>query len=75
MRMATARTKRLHMLLSDEEHDMLSQLAAADGLTVSDWLRLTLRRAHEKRIASQRAWGLQRLAEQEAAAKASKKKK
>ena len=44
--MVTKRERRLSMLISDEEWDMLQALADHDGLNVSDHLRLYIRRAH-----------------------------
>ena len=50
----TERTKRLHMLLSDEEDRMLQELADADGLTASDVVRLLVRREHVARFPPKR---------------------
>ena len=44
--MVTKRERRLSMLISDEEWDMLQALADRDGLNVSDHVRLYIRRAH-----------------------------
>ena len=44
--MVTKRERRLSMLISDEEWDMLQALADHDGLSVSDHIRLYIRRAH-----------------------------
>jgi hypothetical protein len=42
------RTRNLNVRISDEELAMLAELAERDGLTSSDWLRFTIRRAHTK---------------------------
>lgn len=41
-----SRRKRFNMLLSEDEMRMLRELAAASGLTVSDYLRTLVRREH-----------------------------
>lgn len=46
-----ARTGRLDIRISPVETAMLRELAALDGLTVSDYLRLTIRRQHGERCA------------------------
>lgn len=40
------REQRLSMKISAEEAAMLRALAEKDGITVSDWVRLTTRRAY-----------------------------
>ena len=40
------RDKRLSIRIGDEERKMLEALAARDGLTVSDYVRLFARRAY-----------------------------
>ena len=40
------RTRRLSMLISDEEWTMLQSLAERDGITASDWVRLRIREAY-----------------------------
>jgi DNA-binding GntR family transcriptional regulator len=44
--MVTKRERRLSMLISDEEWEMLQALADRDGQTASDYIRLYIRRAH-----------------------------
>ena len=45
--MATKRfDKRLHVLVSADENEMLEELAARDGLTPSDVVRQLIRRRH-----------------------------
>jgi hypothetical protein len=43
------------MLISDEEQRQLQELADADGVTASDYVRLFIRRAHEARFAGKKA--------------------
>lgn len=45
--MVVKRTRRLSMLISDEEWSMLQQLAEQAGLSASDWVRLRIREASE----------------------------
>jgi hypothetical protein len=40
------RDRRLSMLISEDEHTMLRALAEKEGLTASDWIRQSIRRAH-----------------------------
>jgi hypothetical protein len=42
------RDNSFHLLLSDDELDMLRGLADAAGLNASDFLRLYIRRTHEE---------------------------
>ena len=42
------RDKNLNVRVSDEELQMLAELAEHDGLTVSDWLRQTFRKAYRR---------------------------
>lgn len=42
------RTHNLNVRISDEELAMLARLAERDGITSSDWLRITIRRAHTR---------------------------
>ncbi len=48
--MVVTRTNRLSMLISDEEQRMLKELADADGVTASDFIRLFIRRAHTEKF-------------------------
>jgi len=50
--MVTKRERRLSMLISDEEWEMLQALADRDGLNVSDHIRLYIRRAHAELAAT-----------------------
>lgn len=43
---AFERTETLTIRIAQEEKDMLRAVAERDGLSLSDWLRLTIRRAH-----------------------------
>jgi predicted DNA binding CopG/RHH family protein len=43
--MSVARKKRVNFLISSEELTMLKALARAKGLSVSDWIRQTVRAA------------------------------
>jgi hypothetical protein len=45
--MVTKRTRRLSMLISDDEWKMLQSLADGSGITASDWVRLRIREAFE----------------------------
>jgi hypothetical protein len=45
--MVTKRTRRLSMLISDDEWKMLQALADGAGITASDWVRMRIREAHE----------------------------
>lgn len=40
------RQNRVNMLVSDEELAMLRELADREGLTLSDWMRQAIRKAH-----------------------------
>ncbi|MBA2530652.1 MAG: antitoxin [Nocardioidaceae bacterium] len=42
-------SKRLQVVLSESEFDDLRAVAEDDGLTVSEWVRLTLRHARRQR--------------------------
>jgi hypothetical protein len=44
--MVIRRDKRVQMLFSDEEWAMLQDLAAQNGVTASDWVRLRVREGH-----------------------------
>jgi Mobilization protein NikA len=44
------RDKQITVMLSDDEHRMLAELAAASGLDMSSWLRTKLRRDAAKRL-------------------------
>lgn len=47
MRMSTKRfSRRLHLLISDDESAMLDELAERDGMTPSELIRRTIRRAY-----------------------------
>jgi hypothetical protein len=48
--MALTRTRRLSMLISDEEWEKLQALAEAEGITASDYVRMFVRRAHAERF-------------------------
>jgi DNA-binding GntR family transcriptional regulator len=50
--MVITRSRRLSMLISDEEHDMLQALAEREGVTASDYVRLHIRRTHAELAAS-----------------------
>lgn len=41
--MAVKRNRRLSMLISDEEWEMLQALAEQAGITASDWVRMRIR--------------------------------
>ena len=45
-----SRTKRLHVMLSDEEHEMVEALADIRGLSVSDWTRFMIREAAKRQL-------------------------
>jgi hypothetical protein len=42
-------SKRLQVILTDDEFDELRSVAADDGLTVSDWVRQAVRQARRHR--------------------------
>jgi hypothetical protein len=44
--MAPQRSNQLHIMLSDEELTMVRELAEANGLTSSDYIRQFIRREH-----------------------------
>jgi hypothetical protein len=48
-------SKRLQVVLSDEELEQLREAASREGLTVSEWVRQALRRARRERPAGGRA--------------------
>lgn len=52
--MVVERNRRLSMLISDEEQRMLQDLADADGVTASDYVRLFVRKAHEAKFAGKK---------------------
>lgn len=45
--MVVTRDKRLNVLMSVEELEMLQALADKAGITSSDWIRMRIREAHE----------------------------
>ena len=45
-------SKRLQVILDDVEFDELQAVAELDGMTTSEWVRRTLRRARLERVAS-----------------------
>jgi hypothetical protein len=49
--MVVERPRNLNVRMSDEELAMLAKLAERDGLTSSDWLRLTIRRSYAEAFA------------------------
>jgi uncharacterized protein (DUF1778 family) len=51
---AMERDKKLTIRISDEELAMLEALAREDGLTVSDYVRTTARRAHKEHLGGTR---------------------
>lgn len=44
------REKRINIRVSEQEAEMLGELAEAEGLSQSDFLRLYIRRAHAERF-------------------------
>ena len=44
------REKRINIRVSEQEAEMLAQLAEAEGLSQSDFLRVYIRRAHGERF-------------------------
>ena len=48
-------SKRLQVVLQDEEFEQLREFARARGLTLSEWVRQVLRRARTERPAGDRA--------------------
>jgi antitoxin component of RelBE/YafQ-DinJ toxin-antitoxin module len=46
---ATEREYMLRVRMSEEEREMLTNLAESDGVTASDVVRLFIRREHEQR--------------------------
>jgi hypothetical protein len=48
--MAPERDRQFRMNVADEELEMLRQLAEADGLTASDYLRTAIRRDYRDRF-------------------------
>ncbi len=44
------RTKRLHVMLSDEEQKMVEALADIRGQSVSDWTRFMIREAAKRQL-------------------------
>lgn len=48
-------SKRLQVVLRDEEFEQLRNVAGQQGLTVSEWVRQVLRRARSERPAGDRA--------------------
>ena len=45
-------SKRLQVILDDAEFDELQAVAELDGMTTSEWVRRTLRRARLERVAA-----------------------
>jgi uncharacterized protein (DUF1778 family) len=45
--MALARKKNLNIRMTDAEHRMLGELAGTNGLSVSDYVRQHIRKAHD----------------------------
>ena len=41
-------SKRLHVVLDDDEFEEIRQAARANGLTISEWVRQTLRAARRR---------------------------
>ena len=39
-----------HVRLTPQEREKLEQLAEEDGLSASDWVRLTIRRTHKEKF-------------------------
>lgn len=48
-------SKRLQVLLGDEELEQLREMARREGLTLSEWVRQILRRARAERPSGDRA--------------------
>ena len=48
--MAAKRDKRFDMMMTSEEKNALERLAAADGISASDVVRMALRHYHERRF-------------------------
>jgi len=48
--MVVPRTRRLSILISEAEHAMLQDLADAEGVTASDFVRLFIRRVHDSKF-------------------------
>jgi len=48
-------SKRLQVLLTDEEFERLREVAGRQGLTVSEWVRQVMRRAGDERAGGDRA--------------------
>jgi len=44
------REKRINIRVSEQEAEMLAELAEAEGLSQSDFLRLYIRRVHSERF-------------------------
>ncbi len=52
--MVIDRDKKLTIRVSEEEIAMLESLAEADGVTVSDYVRLFVRRVHAERFSDKK---------------------
>lgn len=48
-----ARDKRLNILVTSEEHEMLQTLADREGITASDYVRLFIRKAYAESLGSE----------------------
>lgn len=48
-------SKRLQVILPDDEFDQLQEIAQKQGVTVSEWVRQSLRRAQSERSTGDRA--------------------
>jgi hypothetical protein len=48
-----AREKRLNILVTEAEQQMLQALADRDGITASDYVRMFIRRAHAEAFGEQ----------------------
>lgn len=51
--MAPKRDRRLSMLISDDEHSMMQALAELEGVSVSDYIRMFVRRQHAEKFGAQ----------------------
>ena len=47
------RDRRFNMILSEREHEMLTDLAGSRGLSASDFLRQTLRQMHREEFGAE----------------------
>lgn len=53
--MERKRDKQLNIRCTERELDMLAALAEADGLSVSDWVRQSIRKAYKRAFPSERS--------------------